>query len=257
VIDGGIASNTVPLTAWSGQLAYGVSGNLSTWEGDNGSGSFNLQGVFTTLYRADVHPFVPTIDASPQPQTLDVSTLAAGSSGTFTSGSGSFTSSNSQSNMCQSCSISLGLASPQPTMVPLPSATNQFFVVPEASASPSGFSVPAPPPGCAAVCAFLYFADANAITCQATAGNPSYCDIVNGGTIFDEIAGDNGEVYLAPSFSLTLNPSTYALTVSATPAPLSLDPFGNPNNSATATLSGSFQVLATPNPMGVSVQRNR
>jgi hypothetical protein len=47
------------------------------------------------------------------------------------------------------------------------------------------------------------------------------------------------------------------LTVSATPAPLSLDPFGNPNNSATATLSGSFQVLATPNPMGVSVQRNR
>ncbi|HEX3467266.1 MAG TPA: hypothetical protein VHT05_04240 [Candidatus Elarobacter sp.] len=265
----GITSNAVPLTQWSGKITYSTNDSIATWEGDNGSGAVALTAAFDVAFRADVHPTVVAVDTSPEPQNFAFTNVAPGSSGALTSGSGTFTSSDEQGNACRNCSIKLGLVNPQPTMVPVPTNQNQFFVVPESSqATPGPFSVPSPAPGCNdgqagpgranpyTACAFLYFAVNNPATCQITAGSPSYCDAV-AGLLSDEIAGDSGAtVFLAPSFVLTLDPTSYALTLSATPASFSLDPFGNPGN-GTATVSGTFAVQSTPSPTTVSSRTRR
>jgi hypothetical protein len=260
----GIASNAVPLTEWNGQITYAASGPLSSWAGDSGSGSFALQSVFNVSLRADVHPTVVTMDASPEPQNLYFANAAPSSNGALTSGSGSFTSDNSSGNSCQGCSITLALASPQPTMIPLPTATNAFFVIPEAGATPpAGVSVPSPAPGCNSgqtgpgpggtspytLCAFLYFTVSNPVTC---AGNASYCSIVNG-PLADELALSPGTDYLAPSITLDYDPVFYKLTLSAPQLQLDLDPFGNPG-SGTASITGTFTVQSPPSLTGVSAR---
>ena len=269
VTAGGITSNAVPLTQWTGKITYSTNDAISSWAGDNGSGAVTLTGVFNVVLRADVHPTVVAIDTAAEPQSFAPTGATQASSGALTAGSGSFASSNDQGNSCRNCAIALALANPQPTMVPSATSQNQFFVAPEGAQPTSApFSVPSAAAGCNngqpgpgfansnTLCAFLYFAVNNPATCQVTAGNPFYCDVVNG-TLSDEIAGDSGAtVFLAPSFTLTMDPTTFALTLSSTPATFPLDPFGNPGNGS-AGVSGTFQVESPPAPTGVSTRVRR
>ena len=254
VTNAGITSNAVPLTEWTGRITYSANGSLSNWAGDTGSGSFSLQGVFNAILRADVHPTVVTIDASPVPQMFAFTGLAPGSSGALTAGSGNFTSDNSQGNSCKNCSITLGLVNPQPTMVPQPlssGSANAFFVLPETGPTPpAGVSVPSPPANCNAgvpgpapsntnplmFCGFLYYNVNNPITCT---GNANYCSIANG-PLMDELPLNPGVDYLAPSFTLTMDPIFYRLTFASSQQALDLDPFGEPST-GTASLGGTFQ----------------
>lgn len=252
----GIASNAVPLTEWTGTLTYGASGSLASWGGDNGSGSFNLQAAFNVAVRADVHPTVVTIDATPAPQAFAFTGLVPTSNGALTAGSGTFQSDDSAGNNCKNCAIVLGLASPQPVMAPNVLGTNQVFLVPEPAASPpAGIAVPSAAPGCnagvpgvapsgrttAPLCAYLFFNASNPVTCSGTA---AYCSLATG-PLSDELGLDPGTDFLAPSLTLTIDPVSYAVTVAAPKLTLNLDPFGEPG-SGTATIAGTFQSPFSP-----------
>jgi hypothetical protein len=253
VTDAGIASNAVPLTEWTGQITYSANGSLSNWDGDSGSGFFTLQGVFNATLRADVHPTVVTIDASPVPQTFAFTGLVPGSSGALTAGSGTFTSDNSQGNSCKNCTITLDLADPQPTMVPQPlssGSANAFYILPETGPTPpAGVSVPSPPANCNAglpgpapsntnpqkFCGFLYYNVNNPVTCS---GNTNYCSLVNG-PLMDELPLNLGVDYFAPGFTLAMDPIYYRLTFTSPQQTLDLSPFDEPST-GTASLTGTF-----------------
>ncbi len=253
----GITSNAVPLTAWTGQIVFSAHGSAYQWDDDSGTGTFTLGGTFNVTLRADVHPYVPAIDASPIPQGFAVSAAAPGSNGALTSGSGSFTSDASPDNACKGCSIALALVNPQPTMVPSATSPNQFFVVNEGATAPvPPFPVPSPAPGCSTaqtgpnadantMCGFLYFTVNDPVSCTVAAGSPPYCGDI-GGALSDAMQSLGGPtVYFVPSFTLTMDPSTYALTLASSPVTYAFDPFGTPGSGSTA-LSGSFHVQSAP-----------
>ncbi len=135
VIDGGIESNAVPLTLWSGTLAYGAKGTITSERGDSGSGSLNETATFNVNVRADVHQTVVNIDTTPEPQNLAFSNLENNSNGVGTAFDETFTSSYSY---CSGCTVTYGLASPAPTMAPF----STLGMGPQSSSSSS--STPGP-----------------------------------------------------------------------------------------------------------------
>jgi len=256
----GISSNAVPITAWSGQLTFSAQGSTTQWDGDAGTGTYTLGGTFNVTMLGDVHPYVSTVDTAPVAQAFTAAAVAPGSNGALTSGSGTFASSGAPSNGCQSCSISLALASPQPTMVPSASSANAFFIVNEAAPpSSSPVPVPSPGPGCGSnantMCAFLSFSVDDPVTCAVTGGAAPYCADI-GGPLSDVGQTSGSPVYFLPSFTLTMDPSSYALTFASSTASYAFDPFGTPGN-GTTTMTGSFQVQSAPTPQTPAGRRSR
>jgi hypothetical protein len=104
VTDGGITSNAVPLTQWSGAFTYSETDTIPAIAANSdvtqdgiwalaGTGSGSAQGTFTIGLRADVHPVAPSIDTAPAQQNLIFNTFEGGSNAVFTAVSGSFTAS--------------------------------------------------------------------------------------------------------------------------------------------------------------------
>jgi hypothetical protein len=104
VTDAGITSNAVPLTQWSGAFTYNETDTIPAIAANHGvtsdgvwalagTGSGSAQATFTIGLRADVHPIAPSIDTAAAHQNLIFSTFEGGSNAVFTAASGSFTAS--------------------------------------------------------------------------------------------------------------------------------------------------------------------
>jgi hypothetical protein len=86
-----LTSNQVPLTQWSGSLRYVEGDTYTILGGYQGHGTANYTTVFGITFRSDVHPTVPSIDASPVPQNLYFPQVEGNSTASVTALSGTFT----------------------------------------------------------------------------------------------------------------------------------------------------------------------
>ncbi|MBV8600649.1 MAG: hypothetical protein JO359_03685 [Candidatus Eremiobacteraeota bacterium] len=240
VTSGGIASNAVPLTLWTGNLTYQASGTLTSWATDAGSGSFNVGANVYVAVRADVHPTVVTIDATPEPQNLVFSNVAPNSSAAGTAYNWAFTSSAGD---CPGCNVTIAIASPAPTMAPF-NQLNMSFAYPGPSCN-NGSPGPQGDANPNVFCALLQFDTTSGSTCSTNSPSNEYCDTIGG--LFSSV-GDK--------VVLTMDPTTYALTIDATPYALSV---GNGvTGSGTATVSGPFAApLSPPDASTPALRRHR
>jgi hypothetical protein len=108
----GIASSDVPLTQWSGSLAFKESDSIPSLGGKDGSGSGNVEIDYNVNFRSDVHPTVPVIDTTPAPQNFTFSNVQGNSTAQFTVYGGSFVSDDGKS------SAVISLAPNSPLMTP-------------------------------------------------------------------------------------------------------------------------------------------
>jgi hypothetical protein len=118
---GGVPSNAVPLTQWSGQLTYTENDSIPNLSGQSGSGSGTIQAIYNLVFRSDVHPTVTAIDTPAQPQNLYFNGPQGISIGHVTAFTGMFTTDDGMN----SATFSTNAAAP-PLLVgvpPLPSAT--------------------------------------------------------------------------------------------------------------------------------------
>jgi hypothetical protein len=248
VIDGGIESNAVPLTLWSGTLAYVANGTLTSDFGQSGSGSLNETAAFNVAVRADVHQTVVNIDTTPEPQNLAFSNLENNSNGVGTAFNETFSFPGSGGCPAGGCNVTYGLASPAPTMAP-PSTLDMGAQTSSSSAAPGpmcndGLAGPQGNTNPNVFCAVLAFEKfPGGTTCSTNTTDPGLC--AGYGYCFCSL-GD--------SFMLTMDPMTDAITVEATPFPLTT--FGGPSiGSGTATVRGTFAApLSTPNPSAPSLR---
>jgi hypothetical protein len=250
-----IASNPVPLTQWSGKLVYNESDQLPDLGGDQGSGTGTLQVTYDPInVRADVHPTVPQIDFSPEPQNFTFTGPEGNSRATVTALSGTFT--------------TVDEGTPPPTMfhATFALAQNASQMVP---GLPSGTGVP---PGTFDIGAF----GGQPAPCNNARAGPQggpgnvFCPVaafnsVDTGMCSDDDSGALcGPSVLSPSVNfglppgvghvggqliLTMDPATYAITVSSNQATFMSSHFngGIPfDRSATASMTGSFSAPLSP-----------
>jgi hypothetical protein len=122
----GVGSNVEPLTQWQGTLTYVESDAFTILGGYQGIGSGGFTTAFNVTFRSDVHPTVPSIDASPVPQNLYFPQVEGNSTATVTALSGSFTASQGQWTPTPSATLSLNSTQ---AMAPgaLPLTADTFF----------------------------------------------------------------------------------------------------------------------------------
>jgi len=205
----GFASNSVPLTQWSGTAHYTDSEAITDLNGAVGSGSGSLAASFTFHFRSDVQPAVVDIDSTPEPENFAFTDFEGDSTGSITSVSGSFVPApQAQLGAGASATFSLGDAGP---IVPFSSASppSSFdsLPAPAASAPPScNDATPGPRPGPNAVsCRQFSILAFGAIKCTDNVGS-HLCLPPGGNAGF--ILGEFHPEFL----TLTLDPSTYAVT---------------------------------------------
>jgi hypothetical protein len=244
-----ISSNPVPLTQWSGQLVYDESDKIPDLGGDDGSGTGTLQVTYNVTVRDDVHPTVPQIDFSPVPQNFTFTGPQGNSSANVTAFSGTFT--------------TVDEGTPPPTMYHATFALN-----PGAAPMP-----PAPPPlpfGSFDVGAY----GGQPAPCNNARAGPQggpgnvFCPVaafssIDSGTCSDDDSGNLCSGFLSPSvnfglppgvghvggqLTLTMDPSTYAITVTSSPASFLSSHFGGGSfdRQATASMTGTFNAPIGP-----------
>jgi hypothetical protein len=111
-----IGGNTVPLTQWTATLTGTENDTFTQRAGASGSGSGSLAVNVNAVFRSDVHPVVPSIDASPVPQNLTFSNVEANSTANMTAYSGTFTSSSNYMSTDHPLDITYSLSQGAPTM---------------------------------------------------------------------------------------------------------------------------------------------
>jgi hypothetical protein len=234
---GGVPSNAVPLTQWSGQLTYTENDSIPNLSGQSGSGSGTIQAVYNLVFRSDVHPTVTAIDTPAQPQNLYFNGPQGISIGHVTAFTGTFTTDDGMN----SATFSTNAGAP-PLLVgvpPLPSATFDIGAVAGQPASCNSAS-PGPQSGPTNVfCPGTGFVSANAGLCTDTNGmlcptgslsgfgsprvNFSYPGLSEGGLLI-----------------LTMDPATYAISVSSVPGNFIGGHFGGQGRPSTASMSGTI-----------------
>ena len=161
----GVPSNAVPLTQWTGKLTYNESDTLSSVGSGSGSGQGTISANYTIEFRSDVHPVVPSIDTSPQPQNFAFSNVEGNSKGALTTYSGSFmTSGNSPKT------ATFSAASPAPVLQPkLPPLQPNTFEIRALANQPSpcnaGTSGPSATPNFVFCPITGFYADPDSIEC--------------------------------------------------------------------------------------------
>ena len=248
-----IASNPVPLTQWSGTLVYNETDTLPDLGGDQGNGTGTLQVTYDPLnIRADVHPTVPQIDFSPEPQNFTFTGPEGNSRATVTALSGTFT--------------TVDEGTPPPTMFHAtfalnPNAAAMVPGLPSGQGVPSGtFDVGAyggQPSPCNNARAGPQGGPGN-VFCPVAAFNS-----VDTGTCSDDDSGNLCSGFLSPSVNfglppgvghvggqlmLTMDPVTYAISVTSTQATFESSHFdgGSFDRMATAAITGSFNAPLSP-----------
>jgi len=245
----GISSNAAPLTKWSGTIT-GVQNDTFTYMPGNayatGTGTGTIVTSFTFDFRADVHPTVPSIDASPVPQNLYFAQPEADSVAQITSLTGSFTTSSSSTTSGSAAfGLSASAAPMPPAPPPIPDGTFGFGALPGQPATCNN-GQPGPQPGPTNVfCAGIGYSAPSAGTCSNTGANPICASALWKATwVFgDPTRKDDGLL------QLTMDPTTYAITLSATTATKADNNFESFPTSKT-TLSGTIgPPMSPPNPL--------
>lgn len=245
VIGNGIPSNAVPLTQWQGTLNYAETDTLTEMSGREGGGTAAMQAGFNVEFRADVHPFVPTIDATPTPQNLYFPQVEyAASSGAATALSGGFIDSDGDQ-----ATFSLAGAPPvmTPAYPPLPAAGFAMGATPPPSVAACNSGLPgAQTPGTTAFCPGFGFNATDVGTC---ADDPSNKNTLCLDETFGLLAATGGADTTGGDLLLTMDPATYAITLSTVPASFTTDHFTpGSKHQATAQMTATFSSpIAPPN----------
>jgi hypothetical protein len=252
----GVPGNLVPLTQWAGQLTYNESDTLSNVGSGSGSGQGTISVNYAIQFRSDVHPVVPSIDTSPQPQNFAFSNVEGNSTGALTSTamltnySGSFETSGASPK-----TATFSAASPPPAMQPaLPPLHANTFEVRTFANQPSpcnaGTSGPSSTPNDVFCPITGFYADPSSIECvDDDSGDLCTPDKASG------ISSYGGPYDAGGILSLTLNPATYAIAVSATSVTFSSDQFYG-IAAATASMTGSINAPSFP-PTGMTTAVRR
>ncbi|HEX3466914.1 MAG TPA: hypothetical protein VHT05_02315 [Candidatus Elarobacter sp.] len=235
VIGGNLPSNAVPLTQWSGTFDYTENEELGEMGGKTGSGTGSFSAHFAVDFRADVHPFAPSIDASPVPQNFVFPQVEYDSTGVATSYAGGFDDPDGDE-------ATFSLVGSPSTMTP---------VYPPLTASTFAMGAKTPPN--VAACN-------SGVAGQQTAGTTAFCpgfgfDATSVGVCDDDPpatlcaadlqsieAGTGGASTTGGVLLLTMDPTTYAVTFSAIPASFSTDHFTpGYKHDATANATGTIE----------------
>jgi hypothetical protein len=224
----GIPSNAVPLTEWKGQLFVAVNNVLSNMNGIAGSGSGTIATTTNLDFRADVHPVVTTIDTPPVPQNFvflgvmgDATTSLTSANVQFKSGSGSK-------------SAQFGLVEPVTTQTPIYTSAlspGNFVVSPYTGAgAPANCNSGVPGPQVSGptnvFCPFGGIYVANALSCSDTDGtlcSSSTLDYIGYYGYPPSVAAGSYVTGFDGQLVFTMNPTTYAITFTSTPATLHED----------------------------------
>jgi hypothetical protein len=215
----GVPSNPVPLTEWTGRLSWQESDLFSIANGASGNGTGSIDATLNMLFRADVHPLVQTVDATPVPQNFVFSGLMGSSRAILTAYNAAIDGANGDTTI-------FSLADPAPTMVsgyPLPLNPGQFNIVgnlPGYLPPTCNNGLPGPQPGPTTVfCPLIYMYPQDPGPCAGSlcpGDDPSF-DAVFGWTINTAPGINFGTLVF------TMDPTTYAVTVTSTPASITTD----------------------------------
>ena len=251
---GGEPSNAVPLTQWSGQLTYTENDSIPNLGGQSGSGSGTIQATYNLVFRSDVHPTETAIDTPAQPQDLFFNGPQGISIGHVTAFTGTFTTDDGT----KTATFSTNAAAPPllPGIPPLPASTFDIGAVSGQPASCNS-ALPGPQTGPTNVfCPGTGFIGSNAGFCTDTDGtlcpsgslsgfgsprvNFSYPGMSEGGLII-----------------LTMDPATYAITVSSVPGMFTGGHFGGQGRPSTASVSGTIGAPVSPPTATTPASRRR
>ena len=180
-----------------------------------------------------MHPVVPSIDTSPQPQNFAFSNVEGSSTGALTTYNGSFETSGTSPK-----TATFTAASPAPVWQPvLPPLHAGTFEIRAFANQPSpcnaGSSGPSATPNDVFCPITGFFADPDTIQCvDDDSGNLCTPDEISG------ISSYGGPFDAGGILSFTLNPATYAIAVSGTSVTFTSDQFYG-FQAATANMTGS------------------
>lgn len=212
----GIPSNPVPLTQWTGQLTSTEGASWSDMSGSAGVGSGTVTVGYAIDFRADVHPTVPSIDSSPVPQNLAFTQLEGDSRATITSITGTFDTNDGEHTANFGTGTSVALVPGSPPF------SNTFNVGAEPNEPATcNNSMPGPQPGPTTVfCPAIGFDAPAGGTCSDDAG-----------TLCTSPEWDVHSALGVPTASsdglltFTMDPNTYAITVSSSDANVTTELF--------------------------------
>jgi hypothetical protein len=253
----GVGSNIEPLTQWQGTLTYSEGETLSRLNGTPGSGTGGFDLVFALTFRSDVHPVVPAIDASPEPQNLYFPQVEGNSTATVTSLDGRFTASSGRPVPVAVFSLN-AVAAMSIGALPLSRGSGKFNVGPRADQpAPCNSGEPGRSSDAGNVfCPLFEYTSASIGSCTATPVDSNLCaDVeafpIEGGIGVTATDSDPGVV------EFTMDPSTYAISVSSDPEAFTRS-FGLGEWPATAFLAGTIgaPVAAPDSATSASHRRN-
>ncbi len=236
----GVGSNIEPLTQWQGTLTYAEGETLSMLNGTSGSGTGGFNLAFAITFRSDVRPVVPTIDASPEPQNLYFPQVEGNSTATITSLDGRFTASYGHPVPIAVFSLN-AVDAMSIGALPLNRGSGSFFVGATADQpAPCNSGEPGPSGGAGNVfCPLFEYTSAWVGSCLATPDTSDLC------AEFETFPVEGGIGVTADTNSdpapveFTMDPSTYAITVSSEPDAFTRS-FGLGEWPATASLAGTI-----------------
>jgi hypothetical protein len=251
---GGEGGNAVPLTQWSGQLTYTENDDIPNLSGQSGSGSGTIQAVYNLVFRSDVHPTVSAIDTPAQSQNLYFNGPQAISVGHVTAFTGGFTTDDGMN----SATFSTNAGAP-PLLVsvpPLPASTFDIGAVAGQPASCNSAS-PGPQAGPTNVfCPGTGFISQGVGSCTDTDG--TLCPSASLSAF-----GSPKVNFSFPGMSegglivLTMDPTTYAISVSSVPGMFVGGHFGGTGRPSTASVSGTIGAPVSPPTTTTTASRRR
>ncbi len=251
---GGQVSNAVPLTQWSGQLTYTENDSIPDLSGQSGTGSGTIQAVYNLVFRSDVHPTVNAIDTPAQPQSLYFNGPQGISIGHVTAFTGTFTTDDGT----KSATFSTDANAPPLTVgvPPLPASTFDIGAITGQPASCNNAS-PGPQSGPTNVfCPATGFVSQNAGTCTDTDGtlcpSGSLSSFGSPKVNFSYPGKSEGGLLM-----LTMNPSTYAISVTSVPGNFVGGHFGGQDRPSTASMSGTIDAPMSPPTATTPASRRR
>jgi hypothetical protein len=235
----GVQSNAVNLTQWSGTLTSTETADISSLGANNGSGSGTVTVAYTVDFRADVHSTVPAIDTSPVPQNLTFPAPEADSSAQVTSITGSFMSDDGKNSSTFGLAASPALAVAAP---PLAYGTFDLGALPNQPASCNN-ALPGPQKGPTNVfCPGIGYNSVSTGSCLDTNGSSCLSPLWPAEAIFGAptIANDGVLIF-------TMDPQTYAITVSDATAQTTADTFEGLKRFVRGDVSGTINApLSAP-----------
>jgi hypothetical protein len=237
-----ILSNPVPLTQWSGQLVYNETDQIPDVGGDSGSGTGTLQVTYNLNVRADVHPTVPTIDASAVPQNLTFVAPQGNSTANVTQFQGTFTTVD-EGDPPTMYTVTFALAPNAAPMTPVspPLHSGTFDVGAYGGQPPpcnNAYSGPQGGPG-NVFCPVAAFESLDSATCNDDDSGALCSGYISPSLNFGLPPGVG---HVGGQLTLTMDPSSYAITVTSTPATFQSSHFDGSSYDRTATgsMTGTF-----------------